>query len=110
MENNNVLKRLIDSVQKISDSDKVDPAAFSVVEDIVSEIKDDVRIDEYVANGGAYCPVCDSNYIEAVGPIEADGSVVWQSCYCNDCKQQWTDHYKLITASFDDDPEEVSDV
>jgi len=55
--------------------------------------------EEYVADGGYYCPVCGSDDPEAVGPVDIDGSVATQEVHCNACGANWNDVLKLTGVS-----------
>lgn len=48
----------------------------------------------YVDGGGNYCPVCESNDVEAHG-IQADSDYAWCDCKCLSCGSTWQDTYEL---------------
>jgi hypothetical protein len=48
----------------------------------------------YVASGGARCPYCGSDEIEA-GPVEADGDSATGPVECHDCGEEWRDVFLL---------------
>lgn len=49
---------------------------------------------EYVAKGGAVCPICGSHSIQG-GFVSIDISVASQDCSCDECEATWTDSYSL---------------
>ena len=51
------------------------------------------KIDEYVKEGGGFCPYCGSQDIEG-GSLDFDGGV-YQKMGCNECDETWVDAYRL---------------
>jgi transposase-like protein len=51
--------------------------------------------EEYIDNGGVLCPYCKSKDIEAVGPVDLDGSYGVQRVVCSECEKEWSDCYTL---------------
>ena len=49
---------------------------------------------DYVNSGGARCPFCGSDDIEA-GPLEADADSAWGPVTCTACGREWQDVYLL---------------
>ena len=51
---------------------------------------------EYIKKGGIRCPYCRSEDIQTVSSIEADDYGATQRVDCRNCKEEWTDIYKLV--------------
>ena len=51
--------------------------------------------EEYLSDGGNYCPHCNSSDIEA-GHFEVGAGHAWQPITCNECDSTWNDTYSLI--------------
>lgn len=49
---------------------------------------------QYAKDGGARCPVCDSENILGCDTDINDGCV-YQNIICNNCRAEWVDVYKL---------------
>ena len=52
--------------------------------------------EDYVALFGNSCPACLSEKVRSTEQIQQDGPLCWQSCKCDDCGQEWDDHYELV--------------
>ena len=52
--------------------------------------------EEYVAKHGVLCPACLSDNIRSTQQLQHDDMHCWQSCKCDDCEQEWDDHYELV--------------
>ena len=50
--------------------------------------------EEFVKDGGAHCPKCDSMNLDAYH-LEADGPIAWCTVKCNQCGYEYTDEYTL---------------
>lgn len=53
------------------------------------------RKEAYLKSGGAKCPVCSSESIEAHGSVEVNGESAHLAVSCNDCDATWDDAYTL---------------
>ena len=53
---------------------------------------------KYVQSGGQYCLFCGSDNLDAA-TVEADGATAYSNVFCNDCKKEWTDEYKLVAVT-----------
>ena len=51
---------------------------------------------EYVKKHGMACPACLSPKIRSTEQLQQDAQACWQSCVCDDCGQEWDDHYELV--------------
>jgi hypothetical protein len=49
---------------------------------------------QYVERGGACCPFCGSDNVEADGP-QADGPLTWDDNTCHECAADWKSSYSL---------------
>lgn len=52
--------------------------------------------EEYSQRQGQLCPFCESDEIETIDDLDADGDCAWQGVVCRDCEKQWTDLFKLV--------------
>jgi len=52
------------------------------------------KIDEYVKDGGGYCPFCGSHQYEG-GSLDFESGSIYQKMLCNDCGKDWVDAYHL---------------
>ena len=52
--------------------------------------------EEYVAKHGQLCPACLSDKVRSTQQLQQDDMNCWQSCKCDDCGQEWDDHYELV--------------
>jgi len=56
---------------------------------------DEQTAEQYVRDGGTYCPFCKSGNVVSAGPIATDGCEVFQIMCCEDCGKEWKDYYVL---------------
>lgn len=50
--------------------------------------------EEYLKNGGEFCPYCKSEFVED-DRMEFDVGSIEYRMRCMDCNRKWWDHYKL---------------
>jgi len=81
-----------------------DKASMEQVEQWAERIKRAIALQDYVDRGGVNCPACNDHNIEMVGTMDENSDGKWQSCVCHNCEARWTDYYKLVAATFDEDP------
>ena len=63
-----------------------------------------LKRDRYLKNGGAKCPFCDSENLEASKPFVSDYvEEIYCIIDCMDCGEQWTDHYGLVNITVDEE-------
>ena len=55
----------------------------------------DAACQQYVEQGGVNCPCCGSDQLDG-GSVEIDGAFARQEVRCLDCRQDWTDEYRLV--------------
>ena len=61
----------------------------------ISEILSKRKINNYVKNGGGYCPFCESDNI-SFHEITPDDGICTQFVSCDDCGKDWDDIFKLV--------------
>lgn len=49
----------------------------------------------YIRSGGVTCPFCGDSNIDA-GNIEPDAGVLTQAVECLECREEWSDVYRLV--------------
>lgn len=60
------------------------------------------RETDYLKHGGAKCPYCESNDIEAGHMEWTSSGSAFQEVNCNDCGKEWKDLYNLTSVEFED--------
>jgi len=51
---------------------------------------------EYVEEGGEFCPECRSGRVSSTDRMQTDFAIAWQEIRCLSCCAKWTDQYKLV--------------
>lgn len=62
-------------------------------------------IKNYIENGGYSCPFCGSGEIEAYN-YDWDEAGAYSDVKCHTCGKVWTDVYKLVEITYDEDENE----
>ena len=54
-----------------------------------------IEKENYISNGGRYCPFCESSNIVKT-ETESEDALATQKCSCNQCNKKWIDTYVLV--------------
>ena len=77
-----------------------DCIANNVEEATQSEMEaheEELKIREYVAQGGSYCPNCGGKSIVLENDERIDGSKRLQDVFCHECHSTWVDVFELVS-------------
>lgn len=60
------------------------------------------KIKRYIKSGGVYCPYCGSENLDEFGQ-DYDETGIYKYIRCLTCDERWTDTYKLIDMTPEED-------